>query len=142
MKKTLMALYLLKGYRISALVTRLDGAKSAKQGAKTIKHGIALFPGYPGILKLHEENGQPQYEMRGNFLVRARRHWLDQETLAAVIDAPSDEWTNFSQVSAPRPATAKTCRFSWTRSDASTALRRGPLLARAKARSARFMPPA
>jgi hypothetical protein len=75
---------------MAALVMRLEGQK-------TFKHGIALFPGHPGILKLREENGQLQYEQRGNFLVRARRHWLDEETMVAVIDAPSDEWTNFSQ---------------------------------------------
>jgi hypothetical protein len=75
---------------IAALVMRLEGHKA-------FKHGIALFPGHPGILKLREENGQVQYEQRGNFLVRSRRHWLDQETLVAVIDAPSDEWATFSQ---------------------------------------------
>ncbi|MFL6574311.1 MAG: alpha/beta fold hydrolase, partial [Burkholderiales bacterium] len=42
-------------------------------------------------------NGQAQYEQRGNFLVRARRHWLDDETLVAVLDAPSDQWATFSQ---------------------------------------------
>ena len=78
------------GYTISGLVTHL-------QGAKTFKHGIALFPGHPGILKLREEGGQPKYEQRGNFLVRSRRHWLDQETLVLVVDAPSDQWATFTQ---------------------------------------------
>lgn len=77
-------------YTISALVMH-------QEGAKAFKHGIALFPGHPGIMKLQMENGQAQYEMRGNMLVRSRRHWLDEETLVAVVDAPSDEWTNFSQ---------------------------------------------
>src|SRR2546428_10037102 len=75
----------LERYSIAALVTHLESAKA-------FKHAIALFPGHPGIIKLQEDNGQPQYEMRGNFLVRSRRHWLDEETLVAVIDAPSDEW--------------------------------------------------
>lgn len=77
-------------YTVAALVMH-------QEGAKAFKHGIALFPGHPGILKLQIENGQPQYELRGNMLVRSRRHWLDAETLVAVIDAPSDEWTSFSQ---------------------------------------------
>jgi hypothetical protein len=68
-----------------------------REGAKAFKHGIALFPGHPGIMKLRQENGAPQYEMRGNYLVRSRRHWLDAETLVAVFDAPSDEWTSFTQ---------------------------------------------
>ncbi len=78
------------GYTISGLVTHL-------QSAKTFKYGIALFPGHPGILKLREENGQPKLELRGNFLVRSRRHWLDEETLALVVDAPSDHWPSFYQ---------------------------------------------
>jgi hypothetical protein len=80
----------LERYSVAALVTR-------QEGAKTFKQGIAIFPGHPGILKLHEENGQPQYDQRGNFLVRSRRHWLDEETLVAVLDAPSDQWATFSQ---------------------------------------------
>ena len=78
------------GYTISGLVTHL-------QGAKTFKHGIALFPGHPGIMKLREEGGLPKFEQRGNFLVRSRRHWLDQETLVLVVDAPSDQWATFTQ---------------------------------------------
>jgi hypothetical protein len=77
-------------YSIAALVTHLEGMTS-------FKHGIALFPGHPGIMKLKEEDGKPQFEMRGNFLVRSRRQWLDEETLIAVLDAPSDEWATFSQ---------------------------------------------
>jgi hypothetical protein len=79
-----------EGYTIAALVMHAEGAKA-------FKHGIALFPGHPGIMKLQEQNGQPHYELRGNFLVRSRRHWLDDETLVAVIDAPSDEWATFTQ---------------------------------------------
>ncbi|HET7854715.1 MAG TPA: hypothetical protein VFM04_09695 [Candidatus Methylomirabilis sp.] len=78
------------GYTISGLVTHL-------QDAKTFKYAIALFPGHPGIMRLREENGQPKFELGGNFLVRSRRHWLDEETLVVVVDAPSDQWTTFSQ---------------------------------------------
>jgi hypothetical protein len=77
-------------HTIAALVTHVEGAKA-------FKHGIALFPGHPGILKLHEDGGESRFDLRGNFLVRSRRHWLDDETLVAVIDAPSDEWNTFSQ---------------------------------------------
>jgi hypothetical protein len=79
-----------QGYTISGLVTHLGDAK-------TFKHGIVLFPGHPGIMKLREQDGVPRYEMRGNFLVRSRRHWLDGETLVVALDAPSDEWIFFSQ---------------------------------------------
>lgn len=78
------------GYTIAGLVTHHEGAKS-------FKYGVALFPGHPGILRLREEDGAPRFELQGNFLVRSRRHWLDEETLVAVVDAPSDEWSTFAQ---------------------------------------------
>ncbi len=77
-------------YSISGLVTHL-------RDAKAFKYGVALFPGYPGIMRLREENGQLRFELRGNFLVRSRRHWLDDETLVVVVDAPSDQWATFNQ---------------------------------------------
>jgi hypothetical protein len=79
-----------QGYTISGLVTHL-------RDAKAFKYGVALFPGYPGIMKLSEESGQLRFELRGNFLVRSRRHWLDDETLVVVVDAPSDQWATFHQ---------------------------------------------
>ena len=78
------------GYTIAGLVTHLEGAK-------TFKYGVALFPGHPGIMQLQEIDGAPKFGMGGNMLVRARRWWLDEETLVAVIDAPSDQWGSFSQ---------------------------------------------
>lgn len=78
------------GYSISALVTH-----HAKPQA--FRHAIAMFPGHPGILKLREADGQFRFELRGNFLVRSRRHWLDDDILVVLIDAPSDEWASFSQ---------------------------------------------
>lgn len=78
------------GYTIAGLVTHLEGVKG-------FKYGVALFPGHPGILRLTEEGGRPKFALGGNFLVRSRRQWLDDETLVAVVDAPSDQWTTFSQ---------------------------------------------
>lgn len=78
------------GYTIAGLVSQLPGVKS-------FKHGIVLFPGAPGILRLREADGQPRFDLRGNFLVRSSRHWLDEETLVVVVDAPSDQWAAFSQ---------------------------------------------
>lgn len=78
-------------HTVSGLVTHL-------REAKTFKYGVALFPGHPGIMRLREENGQLRFGLGGNFLVRSRRHWLDDETLVIVVDAPSDQWGTFSQV--------------------------------------------
>ena len=44
----------LERYSISALVMH-------QEGAKAFKHGIALFPGHPGIMKIEEANGQAQF---------------------------------------------------------------------------------
>ena len=79
-----------QGYTIAGMVTHLPGAKA-------FRYGVALFPGHPGIMRIRDEGGEPKFELRGNFLVRARRHWLDEETLVVVVDAPSDEWAAFSQ---------------------------------------------
>ncbi len=84
------------GYTIAGLVTHL-------RDVKLFKHGIALFPGYPGIMRLAHDNGQPRFDLRGNFLVRSRRHWLDAETLVVVVDAPSDQWATFTQQFRERP---------------------------------------
>lgn len=78
------------GYTITGLVTHAEGAKN-------FKYGVALFPGHPGIMRLREEDGRPKFELGGNFLVRSRRQWLDDETLVVVVDAPGNEWASFSQ---------------------------------------------
>ena len=79
-----------EGYTIAGLVTHLPGVKK-------FRYGVALFPGHPGVMRLREEGGQMKFDLAGNMLVRSRRWWLDDETLVAVIDAPSDEWRTFSQ---------------------------------------------
>lgn len=79
------------GYTISALVTHL-------QGRSTFKHGVALFPGHPGIMKIQSsEGGTPKFELKGNFLIRTRRFWVDEETVVLSVDAPSDQWGTFYQ---------------------------------------------
>ncbi|MSQ52336.1 MAG: hypothetical protein EXR28_10635 [Betaproteobacteria bacterium] len=75
----------------------ISGLASHRTDAKALRFGVVLFPGYPGIIKLREEAGAIQFEQRGNFLIRSRRHWLDDETLTLVADAPSDQWMAFGQ---------------------------------------------
>jgi hypothetical protein len=123
----------LERHTIAALVMHAEGAKG-------FKHGIALFPGHPGILKLREENGQLQYEQRGNFLVRSRRHWLDEETMVAVIDAPSDEWTSFSQAFRATPRYGSDIASLLNEISRAYPVAEWTLSARAKARSARSTP--
>jgi pimeloyl-ACP methyl ester carboxylesterase len=75
------------GYTISALAMHVEGATAFKQG-------VALFPGHPGIMKIRSAE---DFEQKGNFLIRARRFWADEETLVLSVDAPSDQWANFPQ---------------------------------------------
>ena len=79
-----------EGYTISGLIAHVKGVERPK-------YGIALFPGAPGIMKIREESGRIKFELAGNFLVRSSRHWLDEETLVAIVDAPSDNWASFLQ---------------------------------------------
>ena len=79
-----------KDYAVAGLVTH-------RPDANRFKYGIALFAGHPGILRLREEEGQIRFDLGGNFLLRSRRHWLDHETLVLTVDAPSDQWSSFSQ---------------------------------------------
>ena len=80
----------LDGYTVSGLLTHL-------QDARNLRYGVALFPGHPGIMRLRLEDNEPKFDLSGNFLVRARRHWLDDETLVIVVDAPSDQSGSFHQ---------------------------------------------
>ena len=74
----------LQGRSISALVTH-------KPGATKFTHAVAIFPGSPGQVRLSLENGEIKFgDLRGNFLVRARRHFLEDDILTVVVDAPSD----------------------------------------------------
>lgn len=63
--------------------------------ATKFTHAVALFPGSPGYGNLRVEDGEIKYGQRGNFLVRARRHFLEDGFLTVVLDAPSDHQVNF-----------------------------------------------
>jgi pimeloyl-ACP methyl ester carboxylesterase len=78
----------LPGRSISALVTH-------RPGATKFTHAIALFPGSPGYMNLRVEDGTIQFGLRGNFLTRARRFFLDEGFLTVLVDAPSDNQVNF-----------------------------------------------
>jgi hypothetical protein len=74
-----------KDHTMAGLVTR-------RPEDKKFTHALALFPGSPGQRKLQMQNGQLAMEQRGNFLIRARRHFLEPGFLTVVVDAPSDYW--------------------------------------------------
>lgn len=78
----------LPGRSISALVTH-------RLGATIFTHAVAIFPGSPGYINLRVEDGTIRSDLRGNFLIRARRFFLADGFLTVVIDAPSDQQPNF-----------------------------------------------
>lgn len=78
----------LDDHSISGLVSHLPGHTS-------FKYGIAVFPGYPSIMRLHEEDGRPVFQQQGSLMVKGRRLWLDDDTLVLTVDAPDDEWSSF-----------------------------------------------
>jgi len=71
---------------ISALVTHLEPHRN-------FKRAIVLMPGHPGIMKIRSAQS---FELKGNFLIRSRKMWLDEETVVFSVDAPSDEWSGFT----------------------------------------------
>jgi hypothetical protein len=104
---------------MSALVTH-------GRGATKFTHAIGLFPGSPGIMNLRVEGGQIRYGLSGNFLVRARRHFVEDGILIVLFDAPSDQFPNFWQAFRETPrygedvraivdaVTAKFGQLDWT----------------------------
>ena len=76
----------LKGRSISALVSHW-------REHDAFARAVLLLPGSPGIMKIQAADA---FGMTGNFLIRSRHAWLDRETLVVSVDAPSDEWSNFS----------------------------------------------
>jgi hypothetical protein len=69
----------------------MAGLVTHRPEEKKFTHAVALFPGSPGQVKLQMQNGQIVIgDLRGNFLVRTRRHFLEPGFLTVVVDAPSD----------------------------------------------------
>ena len=73
--------------------TELNLVVSKKPGS-TPSTAALLFPGYPGVLRVEVQNGAPVYQLRGNFLVRARRHLVTDQVMTVMVDCPRDRWSN------------------------------------------------
>lgn len=55
-----------------------------------------LFAGGDGALRLHRENGKVKFALKGNFLVRTRTLFRDDQFAVALVDAPSDHQVGMS----------------------------------------------
>ena len=73
--------------------TELSLVVSKKPGSSPSTAAL-LFPGYPGVLRVEVQNGAPVYQLRGNFLVRARRHLVSDQVMTVMVDCPKDRWSN------------------------------------------------
>ncbi|CAG2148563.1 hypothetical protein LMG31506_03851 [Cupriavidus yeoncheonensis] len=74
------------GSELSVVVSKQPGSKPAV--------AALLFPGYPGVLRVQSDAGKPTYQLRGNFLVRARRHLVSDKILTVMVDCPKARWEN------------------------------------------------
>jgi hypothetical protein len=84
LSERLAGVHLANGGDLNILISQRIGTKP------TI--AALLFPGYPGVLRLREQGGQVAYDLRGNFLVRARRHLNTQQIFTVLIDCPVQRW--------------------------------------------------
>jgi pimeloyl-ACP methyl ester carboxylesterase len=53
-----------------------------------------LFASYPGVLKIRNEAGNITYDLKGNFLIRARRHLNSDKIFTVMVDCPVDQWSS------------------------------------------------
>ncbi|RDK12088.1 alpha/beta hydrolase [Cupriavidus lacunae] len=73
------------GSDLNLVVSKLPGSQP--------QVAALLFPGYPGVLKVQvAAGGAPGYQLRGNFLVRARRHLVSDKVLTVMVDCPTARW--------------------------------------------------
>jgi pimeloyl-ACP methyl ester carboxylesterase len=61
---------------------------------KDLKAVAVLFPGSGGLIRLRNENGKIRFGTE-NFLVRSRSEFIKRGSVAAILDAPSDQQGNW-----------------------------------------------
>jgi pimeloyl-ACP methyl ester carboxylesterase len=67
----------------------------SKQAGSHPNIAVLLFAGYPGVLHLRNNNdGTVAYDLRGNFLIRARRHLINEHIFTVMVDCPQDQWVS------------------------------------------------
>jgi pimeloyl-ACP methyl ester carboxylesterase len=64
----------------------------SKQAGSRPNIAVLLFAGYPGILHIRSDDGSVTYDLHGNFLIRARRHLLNDQIFTVMVDCPKDQW--------------------------------------------------
>jgi hypothetical protein len=67
------------------------GVYSIKKGSRNPTKLAVLLPGYPSVVRPVVENGvMTSSKLNGNFLIRARRHLVDETVASLVVDCQSE----------------------------------------------------
>ena len=70
---------------------RQAGVFSIKSGSSGHTHLAVLLPGYPSVVRPRVENGvMMSSRLTGNFLIRSRRHLVDDSIATLIVDCQSD----------------------------------------------------
>lgn len=93
---SIAALLLAASSAFAVEIVTVSGRKGETQSyllmhnAPPPKAVAVMFPGGEGLLKLRSEAGSVQLSQGGNFLVRTRGMFRDNEVALAIVDSPSD----------------------------------------------------
>jgi len=70
---------------------RQAGVFSVKIGSSGHTHLAVLLPGYPSVVRPKVENGaMTSSKLTGNFLIRSRRHLVDESIATLIVDCQSN----------------------------------------------------
>jgi len=71
--------------------TKQEGVLSLKNNLNQPIHLAVLLPGYPSVVRpVVEKNEMTSSRLKGNFLIRARQHLINNELATLVVDCRSD----------------------------------------------------
>ncbi len=71
--------------------TKQEGVLSLKNNSSQPTHLAVLLPGYPSVVRpVVENNEMISSRLKGNFLIRARQHLINNEMATLVVDCRSD----------------------------------------------------
>ena len=62
---------------------------SAQQKPKRI---VMLFPGDDGVMQIQQKGGGAWFRLLGNYLIRSRAKFVDEQDIAVSVDMPSDQY--------------------------------------------------
>ena len=68
-----------------------EGVLSLKNQTSKPTRLVVILPGYPSVVRpVVENNVMTSFQLTGNFLIRARRHLIDNQIATLIVDCPSN----------------------------------------------------